>query len=207
MKKYRWTSLLLVLVSIQAQSAVISADATGFDSADVDFWGVSFDSGSGFIESIEFDLSPLSALDISFDFNGATIPQLTSPRIGSTSGLSAQDINADFNGISPTSLSFTFDSNTFGSGDTFRFTADTDSTVLLSNPLGELHNGLLFTILFEDGTLISDNFIVLEQFVIDGSSKSGVTLTTPIPVPPALWLFGSGLVAITLRRNKTNKTS
>ncbi len=203
MKKYRWTSLLLVLVSIQAQSAVISADATGCDSADVDFWGVSFDSGSGFIESIEFDLSPLSALDISFDFNGATIPQLTSSLIGSTSGLSAQDINTDFNGISPTSLSFTFDSNTFGSGDSFRFTADTDSTVLLSNPFGELHNGLLFTVLFEDGTLISDNFIVLEQFVIDGSSKSGVTLTTPIPVPPALWLFGSGLVAITLRRNKT----
>ncbi len=202
MKKYRWASLLLVLVSIQAQSAIISADATGFDSADIDFWGVSFDSGSGFIESIEFDLSPLSAFDIRFDFNGATIPQLTSPVIGSTSGLSVQDINADFNGSDPTVLSFTFDSNTFGTGDSFRFTADTDSTVLLSNPFGEFHNGLLFTVLFEDGTLISDNFIIIEQLVIDGSSKSGITLTA-VPVPPALWLFGSGLLAITLRRNRT----
>jgi hypothetical protein len=201
MKKYLWTNLFIVLVSMQAQSAVITADATDLDSGTIDFWGVSFDNGTGFIQSVEFDLSPLSALGISFDFDSTTVPQLTSPVIGNTSGLTAQDITADFNGTNPTSLSFSFATGTFGTGDSFRFTADTDGTTLLSSPLGELHNGLFFTVLMEDGTTVSDNFIVTEQLIVDGTSKSGITVTTAsaVPVPAAIWLFGAGFLAITMR--------
>ena len=109
-KKYLWAILLVVSVSMPTHSAFITADATGFNSDAVDFWGVSFDSGSGFIQSVKFDLSPLTALGISFDFDGATAPQLTTPVIGSTSGLTAQDITSDVSAINPhpTSLLFTF---------------------------------------------------------------------------------------------------
>jgi hypothetical protein len=205
-KKYLWASFLVLSISIPAHSAVITADATGFSSDAADFWGVSFDSGSGFVKSVKFDLSPLTALGISFDFDGATAPQLTTPVIGSTSGLAAQDITSDVsaNNLHPTSLLFTFASGTFGANDSFRFRADTDGTTLLSSVLGELHAGLLFTVLMEDGSTATDSFIILEQLSIKGSSKSGVSVTTPssVPVPTTLWLFGSGLLAITARRKK-----
>lgn len=148
---------------MQAQSAVITADATGLDSDTIGFWGVSFDNGTGFIKSVEFDLLPLTALGIRFDFDSTTAPQLTSPIIGSTTGLITQDITADFHGANPTSLSFSFTTRTFGTGDSIRFTTDTDGTTLLSSLLGELLNGLFFTVLMEDGTTVSDNFIVIEQ--------------------------------------------
>ncbi|MEE9425671.1 MAG: hypothetical protein V3V18_11965 [Methylococcales bacterium] len=76
-------------------------------------------------------------------------------------------------------MSFSFATGTFGSGDSFRLTADTDGTTLLSSPLGELHNGLFFTVLMEDGTTVFDNFIVIEQLIVDGTSKSWITVTTP----------------------------
>ncbi|MEE9423348.1 MAG: hypothetical protein V3V18_00035 [Methylococcales bacterium] len=209
MKKYLWAILWLILASMQIQSAEISVDATGIDSANIDFWGVSFDSGNGFIESVEFDLSPLSALGIGFDFDQASLPQLTSPVIGSLSGLSAQEINADFNGLDPTVFSFTFEPNTFSAGDAFRFTADTD---YFSSPIpGHIHglstqnlDGLLFTVTMEDGSTVSDNFII-SNLSFDNTSQSGITVTTAsaVPLPAAVWLFGTGMLVVRIDRKKT----
>jgi hypothetical protein len=41
MKKCLWASLLIVFASMQAQSAIITADVTGLDTDTIDFWGVS----------------------------------------------------------------------------------------------------------------------------------------------------------------------
>ncbi len=210
-KKYLWAILSIVSISMPVYSAVITADATGFDSDTVDFWGVSFDSGNGFIKSIEFDLSPLTGLGISFDFDGVTSPgplNLIEPLIGDTVGFTSpqDDIKSVFDTPNPTILTFNFGVGAFGLNDSFKFTADTDGTQLLSGALGEHHAGLLFTVLMEDGSTVTDSFSILEQLSVDGSSKSGVSITTPsvVPVPATVWLFGSGLLAIAVRRKKTS---
>lgn len=221
-KKYLWASLFLVLISMQANSAVIKADANGPNSAATDFWGVTFESGSGFIKSVKFDLSPLFGLSqttdgVLFDFDGESSPgnsfpvgNLTEPLIGLKSGLSDSDISHSLSGESQmfslnyAMIEFFFSQNSFGEGDSFSFTSEVDATInpfpagFLGSPLGL--NGLLFSITMQDDSVFSGNFIS------DGFIKSGVTINTPtvIPVPTALWLFGSGLLAltVTMRKNK-----
>ncbi len=219
-KKYLWATLFLVLISTQANSASIKADATGFNSADTDFWGVKFDSGSGFIKSVKFDLSPLFGLSqttdgVLFDFDGESSPgnlfpvgNLTEPLIGLKAGLSDSDISHSLSGESQifssnySMLEFFFSQNSFVEGDSFKFTAQVDATInpfsagFLGSPLGL--NGLLFSVTMQDDSVFSGNF------VSDGTLKSGVIINTPsaIPVPATVWLFGSGLLAITARRKK-----
>ena|GEM_PF-3014953 len=200
MKRYFFTSLLLV-ASLHAHAAVISADATGFISDEIDFWGISFDSGSGFIQSATFNLTPLRLLGITFDFNPATAPSLAAPVIGATTGLSAREITADFSGTTTSVLTLSFSPGSFEANERFRFRADTDGTRLLSNPSGELHTGLLFTVIMEDGTTTSGNFNVISR-ISSGVSQSGVTVSTasPVALPAGIWLFGSGLLAMLARR-------
>lgn len=219
-KKYLWATLFLVLISTQANSADIKADATGFNSADTDFWGVKFDSGSGFIKSVKFDLSPLFGLSpttdgLLFDFDGESSPgnpfpvgNLIEPLIGQKSGLSDSDISHSLSGESQmsasnyTMLEYFFAPNSFVEGDSFKFSAEVDaffepvSAGFLGSPLGL--NGLLFSVTMQDDSVFSGNFVSA------GISNSGVTVNTPsaIPLPATVWLFGSGLLAITARRKK-----
>ncbi len=209
MKKCLWVSLLLCVISIQANSAVIFADATGSDSDNENFWGVKFEEGDGFIKSVEFDLTPLSLFVANFDFDAATAPLLGGPVIGTKQGLTDGEISETFNGLNPKVLLFSFDSGSFESGDSFRFRADTDPANQGSSIPGHLYgltspgsSGLLITVIMEDGSRGSDNF-AFRKVSSDNTSSSGIDVTTSaVPIPTALWLFGSGLILMRLR--KTN---
>jgi hypothetical protein len=205
MKKYLLASYL-IFFSMQAQSALIRGVANGNDSGNLDFWGVKFKSGNAneFIESVEFDISQLSGLFFDFDETtspGGSIGDLSSPLITFDSNkIQGLDINTDFSGDvstpNPTSLKLTFAPQSFGATDFFWFTADTDSN---SNELvtGIDHTNLLFTVIMENGNQFSDHFQAIN------ANKSKVIIdTTAVPVPAALWLFGSGLLAITVRGRK-----
>lgn len=189
--------------TFQLQAAVISADATGFDSGHHDFWGVSFDSGSGFIQSVSFDVSNITGMQ--FDFNPLTAPFLGAPVLGSKNGLTDQDISIDFNGTNPTLLTFHFEQDSFSSGESFRFQADTDNFLIPSQISAEIHRDLLFTVLMQDGTSASADFIVLSTIVNKGISQAGVTVetVTAIPIPAAIWLFGCAVLPLLIRKRNT----
>jgi hypothetical protein len=57
----------------------------------------------------------------------------------------------------------------------------------------------------EDGTTVSDNFIAIEQLIVDETSKSGITVTTAsaVPIPATMWLFGAEFLAMTHHARKT----
>ncbi len=215
MKKCLWATLLFLTISVTADSAVIIADATGSDSGNTNFWGVSFGNGSGFIKSVEFDLSPLR-VGMTFDFDSSTLPLLGAPEIDVLVGLQTSDINTNISEINPTSLIFEFSPESFSFGDSFRFTADTDyfSSPIYGHNIGGVFSatsppqsfspGLLFTVIMEGGATGSANFNHI-NFSFDNTSKSGITVTTAsaIPVPATLWLFVSGLLTMVGHRKKT----
>jgi hypothetical protein len=119
----------------EAQSAIIQADATGANNyTTTDFWGVGFASGSGFIQSVTFDLS--ADADAYFDFDGAaTYGDVTYPVIGALTGLVEGDIGFALSGsiggdpLRAQFLTFNFAPDSFGVGDIFRFSADTENFV------------------------------------------------------------------------------
>jgi hypothetical protein len=89
----------------------------------------------------------------------------------------------------------------------FHFTADTDhfnTQVTASEHGGPFGlTGLLFSVVMEDASAFSDNFEIINPN-FGALNKSGITINTPsaVPVPAAIWLFGSGLLAMAGRRNK-----
>lgn len=194
--------LFFCVCTFQLHAAVISADATGFSSDARDFWGVSFDEGSGFIQSVSFDLSNIAGMH--FDFDPSSASFLGNPVIGSKTGLSDQDITFDYIGTSPTQLTFHFEQDSFSSGDTFRFQAETDNPLILSQISAEIHQDTLFTVLMQDGTSASGHFAVLSKQSINGISQAGVTVetVTAIPIPAAIWLFGYAILPLMIRYRK-----
>ncbi|MCH9697522.1 MAG: hypothetical protein K0U68_05390 [Gammaproteobacteria bacterium] len=194
--------LFFCVCAFQSHAAVIRADATGFSSDARDFWGVSFDDGAGFIQSVSFDVSNITGMH--FDFDPSSASFLGNPVIGSKNGLSNQDITIDFNGTSPTLLTFHFEQDSFSSGDSFRFQAETDNPLILSQISAEIHQDTLFTVLLQDGTSASGNFAVLSTITANGISQAGVTIETlsTIPIPAAIWLFGCAVLPLLIRYRK-----
>lgn len=182
-----------LLFTTTANAAIITADATGDDNVDeADFWGVSFDSGTGFISSVTFDISSLGT-DF-FDFDGGSNFQNTpDPVITSTNGLSIADITAEYVGIAPQLFTLNFAQNTFSAGDSFRFGTDVDQLIS-----GDSLAGLLFTATLQDGTTESGLFALTN---ITNQSAVQLTLdTVDVSAPSIYMLMGLSVVGLGLRK-------
>jgi len=168
-----------------------------------DFWTVSYSPGSDAlaVTSISIDLSPLTGVafdfdgDISFGCNQTIDPTLCitngvfDPSLDPGAVLSGGTITPTFSwtGTNPTLLAA--DTAGMGNvGDFFSFGADTDG----SAGSGDLMAGAIFTVNFSDG---SSAFASLANTCGAQCSVASVS-TTVVPVPAAVWLFGSGLLGL-----------
>jgi PEP-CTERM motif len=185
--------VLCAALAGRADAAVITADTTGADNfTTADFYGVSFDSGAGFIQSVTYDLTVDS--DAFFDFDGSTsFADAVAPVLGTLVGLSAGDISFSFTGVHPTSLTINFAAGSFSAGDSLRFAADTD--FLFSDPApGTVFGaaGVPFSVVLEGGAAGSDVFEVARA----GSIAVVQIGETATPEPASLALMGLGGVGI-----------
>ena len=196
---------LTIAAPFAASALEVVADGTGYDPGYVpDYWGVQFSSGVGSISSATFSLS-----NGYFDFDGSYFLNFTyppgingvEPVLGAMSGLSAADISfptaAEVQGSCdssygvspcgghPTTLTFTFASDSFLAGDWFRFSADVDGGSIA---------GASFAVLMSDGQTFSAPFVN----VSDTSSVATISVdgSAPIPLPATLPLFASGLAGL-----------
>lgn len=169
------------------------------------YYGVAlFGSDSSiFVQSISYDLSEYrhkGKYRGYFDFNGASGKNFNNafgPVIDSESlvGLEQSDITFTtdmfaFNSIyKPQFLTFNFAPNSFGTGDSFRFGADTDNIVrdpiTPGNAFGEA--GVKFTVRLENGDTFSAPFITLSPT----SSEVMITIPDSPSVPEPMTIFGS----------------
>lgn len=200
--------------TVQA-ARIVEVTADGNSYTDSDFWSVSFTtSGSETVSlsSIRIDLSTLSP-DAFFDFDGIfslACPALScvpdsppfladrsgeGPIFNSGVGVAIGEVNFNYDPLTdperPTSLDLTF--TNFVSGDSFTFGADTDgapdggSDDDLSFNTGDELAGAQLTAFFSDGSEASAFFV---------NSCGASCSTAVIPVPAAVWLFGSGLFGL-----------
>ena len=195
MKNYLCTMFFCLFLVGNVEAYVITADATGLSTiATTDYWGVSFDSGVGYIQSVSFDVSPIGA---HFDFGGAgAFANATEPIIGICSGLQDSNITTSFNNNYPVVLNFQFTYNSFGSGDSFRFSADTDGTKYSS---GDMMEDILFSVKLQNGQLFEGAFAPTG---IENQSKVTIK-SSPVPLPSSIFLISFGLLGITRMSRKT----
>jgi hypothetical protein len=187
-----------------ANAGTILADTAGADNYTTsNFYGVRNLTAGLFIQSVTFNIT--ADADGFFDFDGAgNFGGLTAPAIGTLVGLVAGDISfipSNFVGgdnAHPAVLTINFAPGSFGPGDSMRFSADTDFFISDPTPGGVFgQGGAIFSAVLESGQFGSTPFIE----IISDASVAPLSFCEPIPVPPALWLFGSGLVGlIGLRR-------
>jgi hypothetical protein len=195
------TIALAFLLNAQVYASAILADTTGLDNADTtDFYGVNFLAGTGFIHSVTFDIS--ADPDAFFDFDGnGSYNDSTAPVIGAMGGLTIADfsslaysnfVDGDFS--HPSVLTFYFAPESFGVGDYFRFSADTDFFVSDPAPGSVFaEGGAIFSALLEDGSSGTDIF---RPYGSINSIAFVETSPSPVPIPATFWLFGSGLIGV-----------
>jgi len=189
-----------VLLGTVAHAASVTLFADGTNNATVaDFWRVNYSTGSDAlaVTSVNISLSTLTGVAFDFDGNGTfgcnpacLTGGLPDPGLDPGPVLSGGTITPTFSwtGTNPTLL--TIDTAGMGnSGDSFSFGADTDGSV----GSGDLMAGAEFTVFFSDGSSAS---ALLANTC--GLTCSTITVSTvaPVPVPAAVWLFGSGLLGL-----------
>lgn len=193
-------ALTFLLYAPVIYAAVILADTTGPDNlGTTDFYGVNFLAGTGFIHSVVFDIS--IDPDAFFDFDGAlSYNNSVNPIIGESVGLTSADISwvfsdfPDSNTQHPSVLTFNFTPGSFGVGDYFRFSADTDFFVSDPAP-GTVFatGGASFSALLEDNSSGTDIFRPNDSI---NSTAFVETSQRPVPEPTTMLLFGAGLVGL-----------
>jgi hypothetical protein len=165
------------------------------------YYSVAYTSGVSFIQSVTFDLRA----DVGgfFDFDGdlGSLNSQTIPVLGTLTGLAPNDVSYVFsnfvggNSLRPATLTFNFAPGSFGPGDSFSWGADTEFFVR-DNPtpggvFGE--GGAIFSALLESGQSSSLPFSRINEF----ASVASISICPcPVPLPPALLLFGSGLLGV-----------
>jgi len=197
--------VLLTTVAYTAEAATISFDATGENTLTTEgFFGVSFDSGGGFIESLSLDVSEES--QAFFDLDGRSNYQgAFQPMLYSLVGLGAGDVkitrsdSVGGNFDHPSVLTFSFLAQTFGTGDSFRFSVDTD--YLADDPArgGALATtSLLLRIALEDGSVLTSNLSAASEL------QSVATVGAPVPEPGTAVFVATGLaIAAGVRRRRS----
>lgn len=176
------------------------------------------------ITSVSYDLSgdthqstdPLTGTTytVSGYFNFDPTVATTKPKLGTLSGLSANDVNFNWGYTGPdypglysggtqvhyNHLTVNFTPNTFRPGDSLTFGVGTEwvdnvnSGAYGGNSGGDLGNAHIpLTITFSNGVVSK-----AVPLIYQSSSLSSLTLTAPaaVPLPGAVWLFGSGLVGL-----------
>ena len=178
---------MLITLAPVALADTIVADATGKDSSfTTDFWGVDFVEGDALVKSVTFDLS--ADWNAYFDFDGSSFQGAKAPVIGALSGLTLADITVKTSGAiggystHPSLLSFSFAKGSFASGDSFRFSADTDALGFgipdSGSTIGD--SGVMFNVLFEDGRSFDAVF----------ETQSNQVATAVVPNPePGTWVL------------------
>lgn len=177
------------------------------------------------ITSVSYDLSgnthqstdPLTGktYTVSGYFNFDPTVSTTKPELGALSGLSASDVSfnwtytgPDYPGLYSSSgtqvhynhLTVNFAPNTFRPGDSLTFGVGTEwvdgtnSGTYGGNSGGDLGNAHIpMTIAFSNGKSVS---AVPLGYVSPSLSSLTVTAPAAVPLPGAVWLFGSGLVGL-----------
>lgn len=205
------TALLLSAFFAFSASAqnIITADTTGDDAfTDPSFYGVQFIAGNAgsFIQSVSWDVSIYP--DAYFDFDGdlsfgdAFAPVLDLPAL---TGLGASDISFAFTGVHPTLLTANFAPGSFGTGDSFRFAADTDLLIDDPTPGGYFGlAGVVFSVTMYDTYGASGIFETV-------SDRQSIVRVEVVPEPAAATLLLTGIGAVTAarfsRRKRTVRTS
>ncbi len=199
------SGLFLFTMGCNAAAGLIRADMSGPTAGGTtDFWGVSFVSGSGWIQSVSYDLSYVDPVEGYFDFDGTgNYGLVTYPVLGAMSGLTGGDISyvmSNFQGVlHPRVLTFNFVPGTFSAGDYFRFSADVDWP-----DSGWELAGAGFTAVLDTGVSLSGFF---QQTAV--TDVSIVELQTPerVPEPMTVLLMLLGLPLIAGARFGNRPTS
>lgn len=216
MKKFHIRTILIALLSAVLSigasplfATVITLDvADGSGSGDqtfstTDFWGVTFTSGTGFIQSVTLDLNSISAV-ARFDFDGSgSFSNATAPVIGALSGLTGGDIGfvtSDFPFTNnPQILTFNFVAGTFGVGDFFRFSADVDN---FPTTAAGFVGTQIFSVLLENGSTGVGTFVDTTNQGFPTAAAAAVISEAPVPEPATAALLGLGLAMICFARKK-----
>ena len=199
---------ILFSLAPAALADTIIADATGADSSNTtDFWGVNFTDGDGYVKSVTFDLTADN--NAYFDFDGVfTYGNAKKPILGTLIGLNSADITFSTSGAiggyasHPSSLTFSFATGSFGAGDSFRFSADTDALGIGVPDSGVTmaDSGVIFSVLLEDGFQRSAVF----EAINDDAALAVVHSAEPSSW--ALTLLALGIIVWRARRRPARVT-
>jgi hypothetical protein len=200
---------IIIVIMFYTLSTSIQATPIGFGRI-ID--GTTFDSSNAFqffnnstsgekIVSLTWDLTPIGAF---FDSTDTTPGLTSSPLSIGTSSPVGHVFPADtiLNGLSELTISF----SNFDSGEFFNFGVDTD---FLSAPDTNGLNGIDFigaiaTASFSDGSQLTGVYEASGAIGF-GSQVDITTKVSTVPVPAAVWLFGSGLIGLFGVRKKSLK--
>ena len=204
-----FSALLMVAPSFSMAAIINSVNRATFQAA----------IAGGNISGENFDLLPVGTIlgatpDITYSASGgspivtdsfltSTIPN----GLGSTSfGFFAPTETATFSFSTPISA-FAIDVNTFANADG-AYTASIDTGDIVSSLFEVFPNqstgqfiGFVSDVAFTDVTIVSSGFSYTLDTLVYGDASAVV------PVPAAVWLFGSGLIGLLGMRKKASKVS